>query len=121
MQDRNELKRLIQARRNKLNPNLADTAMSIANQEEEKIDPADSNLVAQASSLNTPDGPLGNPSFWSKVGSGAMKTLGKLAYPGEVGAGLAFQAFDSDSRQRRKEIQAATPEDDLGDFLKSSR
>jgi len=113
-----ELMRLVKARRNR---RLADEAMTIANQEEEKIEPADSNLVAQASQLNTPEGPLGNPSYWSKVGAGLMKTAKKLAYPGEVGAGLAFQAFDSDSRKRRREIQDATPEDDLGDFLKSSR
>lgn len=113
-----ELMRLVKARRNR---RLADEAMTIANQEEEQIEPADSNLVAQASQLNTPEGPLGNPSYWSKVGSGLLKTAEKLAYPGEVGAGLLFQAFDGESRKRRKEIQASTPEDDLGDFFKSSR
>lgn len=114
----NDLLRLIKARRNK---RLAEEAMSIANQPQEQVEPADDNLVAQANSLNTPDGPLGNPGFWSKLGSNSMNVLEKLAYPGEVGAGLLFQAFDGDARRRRSQIQQQTPQEGLGDFLKSSR
>ena len=50
-----------------------------------------------------------------------MNVLEKLAYPGEVGAGLLFQAFDGDARRRRSQIQQQTPQEGLGDFLKSSR
>ena len=112
--NRNNLRRLLQAKKNK---KLAEEAQSIADEQAKEIIPASQEVIQQAKEP-TPNTPLDNPGFFSRLGKTA---LDKLAAPGEVGAGIAFDLFDRDFTKRRSELQRETPEKGLFDYFGSAR
>ena len=69
--DRDYLLRLAQARRNK---RLAEEAQNIASQQEREISPSKEVLIEEGRRA-TGNTPLGNPSLWSKIGSGFGKAV----------------------------------------------
>lgn len=110
----NNLRRLLQAKKNK---KLAEEAMAIADEQSKEVIPASEEVIQQANQP-TPNTPLDNPGFFSRLGKTA---LDKLAAPGEVGAGIAFDLFDRDFTKRRNELQTQTPEKGLFDYFSSTR
>tara|TARA_R100000808_G_scaffold22373_1_gene48654 strand:+ start:4700 stop:8860 length:4161 start_codon:yes stop_codon:yes gene_type:complete len=124
--DEEQLKRLLKARANNA---LALEAQNIAKEQEaQRIQPQ--NIQAQQATqsiVNSRKTPLEpeTQGFWSKLGSGAKKTLETIAIPGEISASLAVGLFDKDLRKERTRLRGLTEEEDfgakIGDFLMTSR
>jgi hypothetical protein len=115
-----DLLRLVKARRD---GRLAQEAQTLAETQKQEVIPPSQAVVEKAreATNNQRTTPLDNPNLFAKFGRGLLGGLEKLAVPGEVGAGLLFQAFDKQSQERRRKIQAETPEKGLFDFLSSTR
>ena len=115
-----DLLRLVKARRD---GRLAQEAQTLAETQKQEVIPPSQAVVEKAreATNNQRTTPLDNPNLFAKFGRGLLGGLEKLAVPGEVGAGLLFQAFDKQSQERRRRIQAETPEKGLFDFLSSTR
>ena len=115
-----DLLRLVKAQRD---GKLAQEAQTLAETQKKEVIPPSQAVIAKAreATNNQRTTPLDNPNLFAKFGKGLLGGLEKLAVPGEVGAGLLFQAFDKESRERRNKIQTETPEKGLFDFLTSTR
>ena len=115
-----DLLRLVRAQRD---GRLAQEAQTLAETQKKEVIPPSQAVIEKAreATNNQRTTPLDNPNLFAKFGRGLLGGLEKLAVPGEVGAGLLFQAFDKESRERRNKIQTETPEKGLFDFLSSTR
>ena len=124
--DQDQLKRLLKARANNA---LALEAQNIAKEQEaQRIQPQDIQAQqATQSIVNSRKSPLEPEAqgFWSKLGSGAKKTLDKINEIDQASASLIVGAFDKDLRKERTRLRGLTKEDDfgakIGDFLETSR
>jgi len=104
--DQDQLKRLLKARANNA---LALEAQNIAKEQEaQRIQPQDIQAQqATQSIVNSRKSPLEPEAqgFWSKLGSGAKKTLSAISIPGEISASIAVGAFDKDLRKERTRLR----------------